>query len=131
MERVGVVLKCERDLKKRRRECISGREDSVGQDMEAEGYLMLTGDSEENFFGSYGGWLLLRKTENISRYLRITLKRALKTSSGFVPEGESSQDLEPSFEKESWIVEIFSKELKHMYTCGGFILIFGKTNTIM
>ena len=23
------------------------------------------------------------------------------------------------------------KELKIMYTCGGFILIFGKTNTIM
>ena len=22
-------------------------------------------------------------------------------------------------------------ELEHMYTCGGFILIFGKTNTIM
>lgn len=65
--------------KKRRRECISGREDSVGQGMEAESYLMLTGDSEENYFGSYGG-CLLRKTENISRYLRITLKRALKTS---------------------------------------------------
>ena len=39
--------------KKRRRECISGREDSVGQGMEAESYLMLTGDSEENYFGSY------------------------------------------------------------------------------
>ena len=26
---------------------------------------------------------------------------------------------------ELWKVE------KHMYTCGGFILIFGKTNTIM
>ena len=23
------------------------------------------------------------------------------------------------------------KESEHMYTCGGFILIFGKTNTIM
>ena len=85
LERVGVVLKCERDLKKRRRECISGREDSMGQDMEAEGYLMLTGDSEENFFWFLRRMIiikkdLLRKTENISGYLRITLKRALKTS---------------------------------------------------
>ena len=26
---------------------------------------------------------------------------------------------------------IFFLEGEHMYTCGGFILIFGKTNTIM
>lgn len=38
--------------KKRRENVFQVGEDSVGQGMEAEGYLMLTGDSEENYFGS-------------------------------------------------------------------------------
>lgn len=35
--------------KKRRKECISGRENYVGKGMEAEVYLVVTGNSEENF----------------------------------------------------------------------------------
>ena len=36
--------------------------------------------------------------------------------------------------KESWKEPSFCDVLQwcpHMYTCGGFILIFGKTNTVM
>ena len=29
------------------------------------------------------------------------------------------------------LLKLFQKIAEHMYTCGGFILIFGKTNTIM
>ena len=28
-------------------------------------------------------------------------------------------------------IKVFSLNIKKLYTCGGFILIFGKTNTIM
>ena len=31
---------------------------------------------------------------------------------------------------ESWTIKK-AEDGEHMYTCGGFILIFGKTNTIM
>ena len=76
LERVGLVLKCGRDLQEKKERNVFQVEDSVGKGMEAEGYLMLTRDSEENCF-----WFLQRmliKNENNSRYLRITLKRALK-----------------------------------------------------
>ena len=87
---MGLVLKCGRDLQEKERNVFQV-EDSTGKGMEAEGYLMLTRDPEENCF-----WFLQRmliKNENNSTYLRITLKRALKPSWGFVLEGESSQDL--------------------------------------
>ena len=29
------------------------------------------------------------------------------------------------------VLDAISKTTEHMYTCGGFILIFGKTNTVM
>ena len=32
---------------------------------------------------------------------------------------------------ETVILSEVSQDGEHMYTCGGFILIFGKTNTIM
>ena len=32
---------------------------------------------------------------------------------------------------ESFISSFALPKVEHMYTCGGFILIFGKTNTIM
>ena len=37
-------------------------------------------------------------------------------------------------DREGWYMEGGGREVQdgeHMYTCGGFILIFGKTNTIM
>lgn len=56
LERVGVVLKCGRDLQeKEERMYFRLRVDSVGQGTEAEGYLMLTGDSEGELF-----WFLRR-----------------------------------------------------------------------
>jgi len=39
-----------------------------------------------------------------------------------------------AFSKSSWYGEGGGRRVQdgeHMYTCGGFILIFGKTNTIM
>ena len=30
-----------------------------------------------------------------------------------------------------FVIETYDRDGEHMYTCGGFILIFGKTNTIM
>ena len=45
--------------------------------------------------------------------------------------------MEKKCKKAKWLsgealqIAVKTREAKHMYTCGGFILIFGKTNTIM
>ena len=51
--------------------------------------------------------------------------------------GSKTIPMEKKCKKAKWLsgealqIAVKTREAKHMYTCGGFILIFGKTNTIM
>ena len=64
-------------------------------------------------------------------YLRIlTQNNQYQQRHYFANKGPSSQGYGFS-SGHVWMWKLDYKESWHMYTCGGFILIFGKTNTVM
>ena len=82
-------------------------------------------------------WTLWER-ERVGRFGRMTLKRKISCMKRDASPG-SMQDtgclgLVHWGDPEGWYGEGGGRRVQdgeHMYTCGGFILIFGKTNTIM
>ena len=82
-------------------------------------------------------WTLLQR-ERVGRFGRTALKRLISCMKRVASPG-SMHDTEYLGlvhwdDSEGWYGEGGGRRVQdgeHMYTCGGFILMFGKTNTIM
>ena len=82
-------------------------------------------------------WTLLER-ERVGRFGRMALKRVISCMKRVASPGSMHDTgclgLVHWDDPEGWCGEGGGRRVQdgeHMYTCGGFILIFGKTNTIM
>ena len=82
-------------------------------------------------------WTLWER-ERVGRFGRMTLKRIISCMKRFASPGSMHDTgclgLMHWDDPEGWYGEGGGRRVQngeHMYTCGGFISIFGKTNTIL
>ena len=78
-------------------------------------------------------WTLWER-ERVERFGRMTLKHVKYHVRNEMPVQVQCAILDACDDPEGWYGEGGGRRVQdgeHLYTCGGFILIFGKTNTIM